>query len=324
VPLRMAATHLSAAALLGSARAGKDGGRGNDMERPTWVLVFALVLAANARAAGAETARQILDRQRALEDGSRRWTDRHERLRMDVLAGRRAPRQMAVDLFDKKYRGREQRTMAYFSAPDTVKGTAFLAVTHPDRSGQQWLYLPEARRARRIGGAVRQQGFVGTDLTYHDLDLLAQLPSWSESDAASHLRGAASIDGVRCHVIELTPQREDIGYRRIVVWLGVDDLVARQVELYGAAPSAGWLDFGATAASLPTRRVRQSEVRMVGSIPVPHRAEVESPGAGSTTTVIFTHVAFDQGLPDELFTQPAMEWGRYQPTIRDGSHRPQP
>jgi hypothetical protein len=286
------------------------------MGRPTWVLACALVCAAGAPAAGAETARQILDRQRALEDGSRRWTDRHEVLRMEVLDARRAPRQMAVDLFDRKYPGREQRTMAYFSAPDTVKGTAFLAVTHPERSGEQWLYLPEARRARRIGGALRQQGFVGADFTYHDLDLLARLPSWSESDAASHLRGEASIDGVRCHVIELTPLREDIGYRRIVVWLGADDLVARQVELYETAPSTGWLGFGTDSATPPTRRVRQSDVRMVGPIPVPHRAEVETPSAGSKTTVIFVHVAFDQGLPDELFTQPAMEWGRYEPTTR--------
>jgi hypothetical protein len=262
--------------------------------------VVALTVLLFAAPVAAESARQILDRQRALEDRERRWVDRHQTLRIEVLDPRRAPRQLAVELFDKKYPARQQRTMAYFTAPDAVKGTAFLAVSHPDRPDEQWLYLPEHRRARRIGGAARTQGLVGTDFTYHDLDLLAEMPAWTDGDASSQLRGDETIDGVPCHVIELTPQRADIGYQRIVVWLGRDDLVARQIELYVN-----------DASEPPTRRVRQSDVRKVGSIPVPHRAEVETPSAGTKTILIFTDVAFDQNLPDELFNQPALEWGSY-------------
>lgn len=276
----------------------------------TVVLVFVLALAAAARAG--ETARQILDRQRLLDQGARRWSDRHERLALEVLAPPRAPRQMTLDLFDRKYPDGQQKTMAYFSAPDTVKGTAFLAITHPGRPADQWLYLPVARRARRIGGEVRKEGFVGTDFTYHDLDLLAAMPSWTEADATSTLRREESVDGVPCYVIELTPQREDIGYQRIVLWLGRDDLIARQVELYETAPSSGWFGLGGSATP-PTRRIRQSDVRTVGTIPVPYRAEVETPSAGSKTTVSFTDIAFDQDLPDGLFSEPAMEWGRFEP-----------
>jgi len=275
-------------------------------------LLVALVLMIGAPVEAGETARQILDRQRALDDGERRWSDRLQRLQMEVFGPTRAPRQMAVDLFDKKYPAREQRTIAYFSAPDSVKGTAFFAVIHADRPADQWLYLPEARRARRIGGEARKQGFVGTDFTYHDLELLADLPSWTEADAASTLRGEETIDGVPCHVIELTPTRDDVGYEQIVLWLGREDLIARQVELYETAPSSGWLGFGGAASAPPSRRIRQSDVRAIGRIPVPHRAEVETPSAGSKTTVVFTHVAFDQNFPDDLFSQAAMEWGGYR------------
>lgn len=276
-------------------------------------LIALLMLAIAGPALAGETARQILDRQRALEDGERRWIDRHEALRMDVFDPRRETRQMAVELFDKKYPAGRQRTMAYFTAPDSVKGTAFLAVSRPDRADEQWLYLPEHRRARRIGGALRTQGFVGTDFTYHDLDLLAEMPSWGEADASASLRGEAAVDDVPCHVIELTPHREDIGYQRIVLWLGRDDLVARRIELFETAPRSGWFGLGGDGAA-PTRRVRQSDLRTVGRIPVPYRAEIETPSAGSRTVVTFMHVAFDQGLPDELFNQPAMEWGRYAPS----------
>jgi hypothetical protein len=264
-----------------------------------------------AAASGAETARQILDRQRALDGGERRWSDRRQQLTMEVVAPGRPVRTLAVELFDKKSAD-GTRTIAYFSSPASVKGTAFLAVNHADRAADQWLYLPEYRRARRVGGAARTSGFVGTDFTYHDLDLLAALPDWDESDASAELRGEETIAGMPCHVIELTPTREDVGYQRIVLWLGRDDLVARQVELYEEAPSGGWLGLGG-GDSAPTRRIVQSDVRRIGNIPVPFHAEVQTPAAGSKTIVTFAAVTFDQALPDDLFTQPALEWGSYAP-----------
>ncbi|MDX2170566.1 MAG: outer membrane lipoprotein-sorting protein [Deltaproteobacteria bacterium] len=276
--------------------------------RIAWGGCLAWLLLAPAGAT--ETARQILDRQRALDRGERHWTARHQQLALEVIDPRRAPRRLTLDLFDKRYPHDEQRTMAYFSAPESVKGTAFFAVTRPDRAADQWLWLPEARRARRIGGEARKQGFIGTDFTYHDLDLLAEMPSWTEADAASSLEGEATIDGTPCYVIALTPTRADIGYERIVLWLGRDDLVARQVDFFEEAPAGGWFGLGA-AETPPTRRFTQRDVRRVGAIPVAFRAEVETPGAGSKTVVTFSEVGFDQALPDELFTQPAMEWGRY-------------
>ncbi|MGH7786683.1 MAG: outer membrane lipoprotein-sorting protein [Candidatus Binatia bacterium] len=275
-----------------------------------WLILLSCVAGA---APASETARQILDRQKALDDGARRWSDRHEQLRMEVLDPPRAPRVMMLDLFDKKVAPRQQKTMAYFSAPESVKGTAFLALTHPDRPADQWLYLPEGKRARRIGGEARRSGFVGTDFTYHDLDLLAEMPTWTDADATASLRGEAAVDGVPCYVIELTPQRAEIGYQHIVLWLGRDDLVPRQVELFAEAPSAGWFGLGGGTPPQPARRVRQHDLRLVGAIPVPGRAEIETPAAGTRTIVTFLHVAFDQHLPDDLFTQPALGWGRFAP-----------
>jgi Outer membrane lipoprotein-sorting protein len=274
-------------------------------------MALVLLISIAAPALADETARQILHRQRALDAGERHWSDRHQRLTMDVVSPDRPARMLAVDLFDKKMGAGEQRTMAFFSAPANVKGTAFLAINRADRASDQWLYLPEFRRARRVGGAARTTGFVGTDFTYHDLDLLAQMPSWTEADATSTLRGEETLDGVPCHVIEFTPVREDIGYKRIVLWLGRDDLVVRQVEFFERAPATGWL--GGRDEAPPSRRITQSDVRKIGAIPVPFHAEVQTPAAGTKTVVTFAKVSFDQALPDELFTQPALEWGSFTP-----------
>ena len=76
------------------------------------------------------------------------------------------------------------------------------------------------------------------------------------------------MDGVPTYVIELVPQREDIGYKKIVIWLGRDDLVPRRLEFYGDA-------------SDPTKRIVQRDLHDVGSIPMARHVEVETPARGS-------------------------------------------
>jgi len=92
--------------------------------------------------------------------------------------------------------------------------------------------LPELQRVRQITARSRNESFMGTDLSYHDLDLMQEMSSWSEADARSSLRPEETVDGTPTHVVDLAPQREDIGYQRIVVWLGREDLLPRRLELY--------------------------------------------------------------------------------------------
>ena len=212
------------------------------------VLLFVLaVTPAFAPAFGAETARQILDRREALEKGAQHWDDRQQKLTF-VIHSSGADRQRELDLYEKRYADDERKSIVFFGAPPEVKGTAFLAFTHKGKPGDQWLYLPELQRVRQITSNTRTQSFVGTDLTYHDLDILTEMISWTEADAASSLRPDETVDGVACWVIELAAKRDDIKYKRIVLWLGKDDLVPRRLEFYDDDPQ-------------PTKRIFQSDVR---------------------------------------------------------------
>src|SRR5438552_13658302 len=215
-------------------------------------LVLALAFAGAAR--GAETARHILDRRKALDDTTRHWVDRHQKMTLTIADRRGGERVRELELFDRREPGDEQKTILFFLAPAEVKGTGFLAFTHKGRPADQWLYLPELQRVRQITARTRNESFVGTDLSYHDLDLVQEMTSWSEADAASHLRGDETLDGVASHVIELAPRREDIGYKRIVMWLGADDLVPRRLEFYEADKE-------------PKKRLTQTDVRPGGQIP---------------------------------------------------------
>ena len=262
--------------------------------RPALTLMLLVGFAGAAGAA--ETARQILDRRKVLDDTTRHWDDRHQKMKLTIV-GRSGDRVREIELFDRREPGDEQKTILFFLAPAEVKGTGFLAFTHKGRAADQWLYLPELQRVRQITARTRKESFMGTDLSYHDLDLIQEMTSWTEADARSTLRGEATVDGTPTYAIEETPQREDIGYKKVVVWLGRDDLVPRRLELYEDEAE-------------PKKRVVQSDIKPIGAIPVPHHVEVATLAAGSHTVIEIADVQFNQRLDPELFSQRYLERGQ--------------
>jgi uncharacterized protein len=264
--------------------------------RMVGLMVLATIACGAPGAPAAETARQILDRRKALDDGARHWTDRHQRLRFRILDKRQTERTRDLELYEKRYPGDERKTIVFFLTPPEVKGTAFLAFTHKGKPGDQWLYLPALQRVRQITASARTESFVGTDLTYRDLDILSEMVSWTEDDAASSLRTDEAEGGVPCHVIELAPKRDDIGYKKIVLWLGTDDLVPRKLEFY---------EDGSTL----TKRLVQSAIHDVGAIPVADATRVDSVAAGTSTDIAVSATEFDQKLADDFFTERSLEQG---------------
>jgi len=244
----------------------------------------------------ASESREILDRRKALDDGPRRWSDREQHIKLTIVASRGGERRREIVVYERRLDADERQTVIFFDEPAEVRGTGFLSLSQPGKPAEQWLYLPALKRVRQITAQTRTQSFVGTDLSYQDLDMMQEMPSWTEEDAASELIREDVVDGVATHVIGLTPRREDIGYERIVLWLGTDDLVMRRLELF---------DDGAD----PIKRIDQSEITLLGKIPVAHRVEIERPQRGSHTVMEVSAVSFDQNFEDDLFSQRALERG---------------
>ena len=265
------------------------------MTRAGIAAVVGALAALVAARASAETAREILDRRKHLEDTERHWKDAFEHVTIRIR-GRGGERVREVEIYDKRQPDGVQKTIAFFLAPAEVKGTGFLSISQPGGAAQQRLYLPELQRARQISPRMRDESFVGSDLSYRDLDLLQQMPDWTERDAKSSLLADETVDGVACHTIALAPERDDIGYKKIVLWLGKDDLVPRRIEFWETGDQ-------------PKKRLVQKDVRNEGKIPVAHTATIETPASSSVTTMEVSQVKFDQGLDDDLFSERALERG---------------
>lgn len=260
------------------------------------VLALAAGIALCASRALAISGREALDQAKKLDDTTRHWSDRTQSMVLTISDSSGKQRSRELRVFTKRAGGGEEKAISFFSAPPEVKGTAFLQWTHPGRDDEQWLYLPEFKRTRQISARLRDESFVGTDFTFRDLEILAEISGWSEDDAAATLEGEETVDGALCHRISLRPHQEGMVYDRIVLWLDTAKLVARKIDFYGRD--------GALAKSLSLQ-----DIRDVGPIPTAHHLEMRTLAKASRTVVDLPEVKFDSGLDDDLFTQRYLERG---------------
>jgi len=259
-----------------------------------WIVLLAALLSAPALRAE-ETARQILDRAKQVDDTTRKWSDRSQTLTLTIHGKSGGARERSLQIFDKRGSDGEDKTVTFFLAPPEVKGTAFLQWSHPGKDNEQWLYLPELKRTRRITSQLRDQSFMGTDFSYRDLEILAEIRGWTEAQAASALVGSEDVDGHACWTIALTPAERD-GYGKIVLSLDKELLVLRKLIFHDAG-------------GVMVKTLLQSDVKNVGAIPTAYRMDMQTPAKESRTEVVITEVKYDTGLADDFFTERQLQRG---------------
>jgi hypothetical protein len=264
------------------------------------VAVLALVLAMNgALAAGAadDNARALLDRVKQLNQTTRKWTDREQRMHLTIVDRRGGESQRDLEVLTKRYGEEASRSIMFFHAPPQVQGIGFLQWVTPQEPDRQWLYLPALKRTRQISGGARTESFAGTDFSYEDLAVMADVLDWGEDKAHAAVVGSETIDGHVSDVIELTlTPAAELSYGKIRLWLGRDD---QMVHKYEFADERGQL----------AKTLLLSEIREVAGIPAAHHFEMRNERGGSHTAVELTELRYNTGLDDEVFTQRRLEKG---------------
>ncbi len=122
------------------------------------------------------------------------------------------------------------KAMIQFTQPQDVRQVGLL--TWEQRSGEddQWLYLPDQGRSKRIVAGGKKNAFMGTDLAYEDLRA-------ENLDTHSYtLTGSQTLEGHECYVIEALPatdqEKRESGYDKRVLWVRKDILMPIKTEFY--------------------------------------------------------------------------------------------
>ena len=199
----------------------------------------------------------------------------------------------------RKYYGDEKRTVIFYRTPKNVEDTAFLTYDYPqaDRDDDQWLYIPAARKVRRISASDRGDYFLGTDFTYEDIKLESKVSI--EDYQRSTLR-EEMLDNHRTYVVEAIPVSKEIakelGYGKVIQWVDADIWMTRKAEFYDLR--------GKLLKTIYTK-----DIKLVQGIWTTHLLEVDNHKTRHKTRFTFSDVKYDEGIGDDLFTERALRRG---------------
>jgi hypothetical protein len=215
------------------------------------------------------------------------------------LVDRRGERRTRETRVFRKIGADAERKVLFFLAPENLRDTAFLTVdfAEPGREDDQWLYLPAARKVRRISATDRGESFLGTDLSYEDVKLETRV---GLDDYRWATLGEESVDGHRCLVVEALPVDQktarELGYGRVLLRVDAEIWTVRRAEYF---------DPGLR----PLKSAELSDIRSVDGIWTTHRVEVANAITGHRTILTFHDVDYATPIDDDLFTERALARG---------------
>jgi Outer membrane lipoprotein-sorting protein len=257
-------------------------------------LALAVALALASAPASAQSATEIMARVDARDDGDNRIAI----LDMILIDRRGNERRRRVRTFSKD-RGRDTLTMMFFLAPADVRRTGFLTYDYDGgaRDDDQWLYLPELRKTKRIASTDKSAAFMGTDFSYADMTRRV-LDEWS-----FRLLREDELRSRKVWLIEALPVsdvvRDRYGYSKSVLFVRQD--------IFMVVRAVNWVKGGRRLKYFDIRKLERIDGIWVGT-----ELDMKTTRGRKTvhrTIFRFSDVKYGQDLDENLFSIRRLEQG---------------
>ncbi|HUD52876.1 outer membrane lipoprotein-sorting protein [Parvibaculum sp.] len=179
-----------------------------------------------------------------------------------------------------------------FDKPADIEGTALLTYPHIKEADEQWLYLPTVKRVKRISSANKSGPFVGSEFAFEDFST-QQVAKFSYKWLKDEPCGTLT-----CHVVERTPQYEDSGYTREIVWVDTTDYQFRKIDYYDRKNSL-------------LKTLTYNDYKLYeGKFWRPAELDMVNHETNKTTRLIWQGYSFHTGLTKDDFTTASLERAR--------------
>jgi hypothetical protein len=262
------------------------------MRTPIALLVTLLA----AGTAAALTGREVMDAAQH-KHGFSRWKDRISEITMESYTKDTVVRTRDATVTEQTDPRGEHRTFMEFTGPADVSGTLFLHLSPRGATDQQWLWTPVTRRARRLPDASRDENFMGTDLSYRDLELIVRIQQWTDDEATATLDADETVDGHPSRVVTLVPKNKEFPYSRYRLWFGADDSFLWRVEI-------------TDLEGRPFKRVALRRYERIQDYATAREAEVANLQYGTHTIYTLGKVTYDTDVSPDLFSVASVQKGR--------------
>jgi hypothetical protein len=248
----------------------------------TLTAVLLMSLAADPSAAEIAT--------RALENNTFSANNASAEVDMEVVKEGKAVRKRRILTKIKRDDG-SVKSFVEFVSPADVAGTKFLSVEKRGDEADQFIYLPAFKKVKRVVGAQRSTSFMGTDFSYSDLD-------GRDVDEADWKRLPDETSaGFDCFVIEGTPKTasDSDTYGRTQIWVHKQHMLPVRIDFFDR-------DKKTVKKRLVVNKLEKKNERWIAS-----DSTMATLSKGTETRLRLAGVDFDTPIPDEAFSQRALE-----------------
>jgi outer membrane lipoprotein-sorting protein len=259
------------------------------------LLVAAVAAWCAAAPARALTGREVIETAQR-KHGFSTWRDRVLDTTMETYTTTLQRSRDATVTEQTDPRG-EHRTFMEFTGPADVTGTLFLHLSPRGDKDQQWVWMPTTRKARRLADAGRDENFMGTDLSYRDLELIVRIQQWNDEESNATLEPEATLDDKPCHVVTLVPKNNEFPYSRYRLWFGTSDSLLWQVEVFDLEGKL-------------FKRARMDGYERIQDYTTAKESNVANVQYGTHTVFKVRSVRYNTNVPDDTFTVANVQKGR--------------
>jgi hypothetical protein len=178
------------------------------------------------------------------------------------------------------YKG-DQKMYIYFSRPADVNKMVFMVWKHINNPDDRWLYLPALDLVKRIAASDKRTSFVGSNFLYEDV-------SGRNLDEDQHeLIGSDE----NYYIIKNTPVNPDsVEFSHYIMYIHKGTFLPIQTEYFDKKGDKYKIY---TALNVETIQGR----------PTITKSEAKNLKTGGNTIMEYSKVSYDNGLPDEIFTE---------------------
>ncbi|MBK8870134.1 MAG: outer membrane lipoprotein-sorting protein [Elusimicrobia bacterium] len=239
-------------------------------------------------AAGKPTGQDIIQRVLDRDDGK----DSYAKIEM-LITDRSGMTQARSMISAVKDFGPLSKSYIRFTSPATIDGTSFLSWEVAGKDDEQFLYLSELGRDRRIASSQKDSDFVNTDFTYEDMEE-------RDIDKDNHtLLREEKMVGYDCWVVESIPRDpKSSQYKRRVAWVPKDIYLPIRVEFY------------TKIVRQPTKILTVRRLEKISGIWTGKEAEMKNYDRNTATVLRTLEIKYNKGLPDRMFTRAYLKQAR--------------
>ncbi|NNF82295.1 MAG: outer membrane lipoprotein-sorting protein [Flavobacteriaceae bacterium] len=179
-----------------------------------------------------------------------------------------------------------------FESPKDIKGTSTLTIQNEKKADQQWLYLPAMRMTKRISPNKKTGRFMGTELTYEDLNNYLSEPL---EKYGYERKPDQEINGRQCFVVQAIAtddsEMKNSGYSSREIWIDQENFTVLKT-----------IFFDKSGELLKTYHAEDVRALAGTGHFRPYRIEIRNHQTGNWTEIYYADIQIDKPLDQNIFT----------------------